>query len=300
MAHSKRLQQAAKDLNLGMDKVIDALASRGHYVEDKPTSKLSEEQVSILDSIFNSITAPSDNKTRDSATTFLKLEDLRRRKGQPKSFFKYFGTQDHHFAGLEDGYLFLSPPSYFNDPFDCSLDLVDFSSRSNKNFNKKAVDRFKQRIKDIGVCCFSRINDSILMWAHYANSHRGFCLEFNTDNANLTGVHPLDVIYTEKLIKLNFHNSADDAISNMIFTKSLSWQYEEELRCIGDGLVSQDDRKKHFHASELKAVYLGVKCDEATVEKIKAIIKSKYPLTKMYHAVKNHDSFSIRFEVISI
>lgn len=299
MGQLKRIQQAAKDLNLGMDKVIDALASRGHYVENKPTTKLSKEQVDILEEIFNSTTASSHRQVKASATTFQKLEYLRRKKGPPESFFKYFGTQDHHFASLEDGYVFLSSPSHFNDPFDCSLDLVDFSSRSNKNFNKKAIDTFTQRVKDIGVCCFSRINDSILMWAHYGNSHRGFCLEFSADNENSAGIHPLDVCYTEKLIKLNFHNDADDAIANMIFTKSLDWQYEEELRCIGDGLISQDERKKYYNASKLKAIYLGVKCEESTIEKVRDIINRKYPFAKIHQAVKKPDSFSILFEITS-
>lgn len=294
-----RLQQAAKDHGVRIDTVVDALASRGHYVENKPTTKLSVEQIDILEQIFNSSTGLSDTQPKASATTFGKLEYLRGKRGKPASFFKYYGTQDHHFASLENGYVFLAPPSYFNDPFDCSLDLVDFSSPSNKNFNKKAVDRFQQRVKNVGVCCFSRINDSILMWAHYANSHRGFCLEFTTDNENPAGIHPLDVCYAEKLVKLNFHNNADDAIANMIFTKSLDWKYEEELRCIGDGLSTQEERKKPFVASKLKAVYLGVKCEEPTVEKVKDILNRKYPLTKLYQAVKSPDSFSILFEVIS-
>ena len=137
------------------------------------------------------------------------------------------------------------------------------------------------------------------MWAHYGNSHRGFCLEFSADNENSAGIHPLDVCYTEKLIKLNFHNDADDAIANMIFTKSLDWQYEEELRCIGDGLISQDERKKYYNASKLKAIYLGVKCEESTIEKVRDIINRKYPFAKIHQAVKKPDSFSILFEITS-
>ena len=286
-----------------MQEITDVLASRGHYVENKPTTKLSVEQLNIVEEILSddkrTFSSTLEVSSRD-ATTFQKLEYIRRKIGHPKTFFKYFGTQDHHFSSLEDGYIYLSPPSYFNDPFDCSLDLVDFSSRTNKDFNKSAVERFKQRVKDIGVCCFSRINDSILMWAHYANSHRGFCLEFSSDSENPYGIHPLDVCYSEMLVKLNFHNQADDAIVNMIFTKSLDWKYEQEMRCIADGLVSQDDRKKHFDASKLKAVYLGVKCEEVTSEKIKDIVRRKYPLTKVYQASKNSDSFSIQFDTVSI
>ena len=303
MQYPKRLQQAAKDLNMPMQEITNALASRGHYVENKPTTRLSTEQLDIVDEILNGGKRASSStlevSSRD-ATTFQKLEYIRRKTGHPKTFFKYFGTQDHHFSSLEDGYIYLSPPSYFNDPFDCSLDLVDFSSRNNKDFTKRAVERFKQRVKDIGVCCFSRINDSILMWAHYANSHRGFCLEFSSDSENPHGIHPLDVCYSEMLAKLNFHNQADDAIANMIFTKSLDWKYEQEMRCIADGLVSQDDRKKRFDASTLKAVYLGVKCEEVTSEKIKDIVRGKYPLTKVYQASKSSDSFSIQFDTVSI
>ena len=303
MQHTKRLQQAAKDLNLPMEKITDALASRGHYVENKPTTRLSLEQLNIVDEVLNngkSASASVFEVSRRDATTFQKLEYTRRKNGHPKTFFKYFGTQDHHFSSLEDGYVYLSPPSYFNDPFDCSLDLVDFSNRSTKDFNKRAVERFKQRVKDIGVCCFSRINDSILMWAHYANSHRVFCLEFSSDAEDPYAIHPLDVCYSEKLVKLNFHNNADDAIANMIFTKSLDWKYEQELRCIGDGLLSQDDRRKRFDSSIVKAIYLGVRCEEATVDKIKDIVKRKLPSTKLYQASKSPDSFSIQFDTLSI
>src|ERR1035438_7629193 len=30
-----------------------------------------------------------------------------------------------------------------------------------------------------GVCCFSELNNNILMWGHYADKHSGFCLRFN-------------------------------------------------------------------------------------------------------------------------
>ncbi|MCH7721220.1 MAG: DUF2971 domain-containing protein, partial [Planctomycetes bacterium] len=38
----------------------------------------------------------------------------------------------------------------------------------------------KQLLTEGGVCCFAENNDDVLMWAHYAHGHRGFCLEFDT------------------------------------------------------------------------------------------------------------------------
>lgn len=92
MGYPKRLQQASKDLNVGIGIVIDALASYGHYVENKPVTKLSEEQVDILDSIFSSKTVSSNIPVKVSATTIHKLEYLRRKKGNQSHFLN---TSEH-------------------------------------------------------------------------------------------------------------------------------------------------------------------------------------------------------------
>jgi translation initiation factor IF-2 len=51
-ATPKRLQQAAKDLNIGMDRVVEALSKKGIQVENKPTTKLTGEQVALLEKEF--------------------------------------------------------------------------------------------------------------------------------------------------------------------------------------------------------------------------------------------------------
>jgi hypothetical protein len=40
---------------------------------------------------------------------------------------------------------------------------------------------FRPPIRDVdraGVACFSALPDDLLMWAHYADKHRGVCLKF--------------------------------------------------------------------------------------------------------------------------
>ncbi|MBG8553007.1 translation initiation factor IF-2 [Hymenobacter guriensis] len=53
-AAPKRLQQAAKDLNIGMATVVETLAKKGHQVENKPTTKLTADQVGLLEKEFAS------------------------------------------------------------------------------------------------------------------------------------------------------------------------------------------------------------------------------------------------------
>ena len=36
--------------------------------------------------------------------------------------------------------------------------------------------------KSIGMLSLSEVHDSHLLWSHYASAHRGFVIEFDTDN----------------------------------------------------------------------------------------------------------------------
>ncbi|GAB2964305.1 hypothetical protein GCM10027048_37150 [Hymenobacter coalescens] len=53
-AASKRLKQAATDLNVGTHTIVDFLATKGISVENKPTTKLSADQVALLNKEFAS------------------------------------------------------------------------------------------------------------------------------------------------------------------------------------------------------------------------------------------------------
>jgi translation initiation factor IF-2 len=51
-ATPKRLLQAAKDLNIGIDRAVETLSRKGIAVENKPTTKLTGEQVALLEKEF--------------------------------------------------------------------------------------------------------------------------------------------------------------------------------------------------------------------------------------------------------
>ena len=53
-ATPKRLLQAAKDLNIGIDRAVEALSRKGIAIENKPATKLTGEQVSLLEKEFAS------------------------------------------------------------------------------------------------------------------------------------------------------------------------------------------------------------------------------------------------------
>jgi len=51
---TKRLNQAAKDLNVGTSTIVDFLAEKGIDIDNKPTTKLTAEQVRMLNKAFES------------------------------------------------------------------------------------------------------------------------------------------------------------------------------------------------------------------------------------------------------
>lgn len=123
----------------------------------------------------------------------------------------YFSDNLYKFSNFESefwealmfkGQIFMARAGEFNDPFDCLVYLdIDklFSSTNfinqikstspalllnNIDFKKLDKARYQERImqdyqQDIRLTCFSEDWKSILMWSHYANCHKGFCIEYS-------------------------------------------------------------------------------------------------------------------------
>ena len=154
------------------------------------------------------------------------------------------------------------------------------------------------------VACFTQRYDSILMWSHYANKHKGFCIEYDATATNEDGDelkhYLLPVIYSNHLGNLtqefthNIENNKElhTAVYNKAFLrKSIDWKYEHEWRLILPTLVDECD--KSIKCFPIKRVYLGSKmCDEQKI-KIREICSkhnieyvcmkldsSKYEMTK--------------------
>ncbi|WP_175472645.1 MULTISPECIES: DUF2971 domain-containing protein [unclassified Duganella] len=86
-----------------------------------------------------------------------------------------------------------------------------------------------------GVLSLSRTNNNILMWSHYADSHKGIVLGLDETHDFFSGVDrmglkrpPRNVVYSTKrqLVKAG----DTQAFEKLMCQKSLDWAYEEEVR----------------------------------------------------------------------
>ena len=94
------------------------------------------------------------------------------------------------------------------------------------------------------VSCFSEEKESLLMWAYYANSYAGVCLEFDTQNDNLLLENCVKVQYSNDFLP----GSTD---CDFLFRKSSQWEHEKEWRIACKGNVD------FLPCSAVCAIYLG-------------------------------------------
>ena len=60
-------------------------------------------------------------------------------------------------------------------------------------------------IKSIHVACFSETKESILMWSHYADNHKGFCVEYDFKELGISNPFArfiFPVIYTDTIFDM--------------------------------------------------------------------------------------------------
>jgi hypothetical protein len=82
------------------------------------------------------------------------------------------------------------------------------------------------------VYCLTSHPDSILMWSHYADRHRGLALEFATDNECFSAA--LKVAYYSRYPSLEYGDTDPSTILLPLLAKSNSWSHEEEYRLIAE------------------------------------------------------------------
>lgn len=174
---------------------------------------------------------------------------------------------------LTDGEVYLSSPQHFNDPFDfgivqnfLTLDTpekieryVDEGMIKHREFLlRKGIDLEKDREfqlkrlqnldayqqeyehlnseavnKSYGVLSLSARWDSILMWSHYADYHKGFNIGYNEAKMRESGLFGKGgpVMYSDEYPYLNvFDTHSIESSFKQTHYKSEEWAYEEEYR----------------------------------------------------------------------
>lgn len=157
---------------------------------------------------------------------------------------------------FQDGLLWSSKPKHFNDPFDCDLEVTKGITEDDvmedgkfkpavRELIDKAIEAEINANKNSGVICLSEINDSILMWSHYAHNHKGICIEFDRRPGNPLGdpdiCKPVEYGFDYPVIDFGkmFRDRDGKTLELMMRYKANCWEYEKEWRVI----MNQGDKQ---------------------------------------------------------
>jgi len=99
---------------------------------------------------------------------------------------------------------------------------------------QSVIEDFSRKL-EVEICkrrlyCLVPAPDSILMWSHYADHHRGICLEFHVVNALF--LKAWKVAYCSEYPVWVPQDMQDIAL-DVILTKSKDWECEQEFRIVG-------------------------------------------------------------------
>lgn len=210
--------------------------------------------------------------------------------GSPDFLYKYQRLNAYSLASLMNNTIWLAKPTTFNDPFDCAITLdrkkykqsvmhaVSVAMERAKPAglkpehlqdiwpgDKEAFEQFRAHLSEIvqnmGICSYSATPNHLLMWSHYADHHRGFCVQYDCREGTRLRHLAQEVKYEDSVPSLSAADFApqdnEDAIDILWLTKAKCWSYEEEWR-----VMINDGNKAHKAPSEIVSVIFGARMPE--------------------------------------
>lgn len=163
----------------------------------------------------------------------------------------------------------------------------------------KAAKTIKMAIEDkrdkLGILCLTQDKENLLMWAHYADEHKGVCLEFDIMKDLHTFCFPKKVDYSDDYLEIDFFNNPS-SVTDVIFHKSKVWEYEKEYRVVE---IDFPNMTKPLNPQALTGIYFGCRCSEHNINKIKEMAKTNGFEHVKFYKMKKYDN-EHKLEALSV
>ena len=122
----------------------------------------------------------------------------------------------------------------------------------------------KSIMSSIRIGCLSTKYSNNLMWSHYADSHKGYCIEydFSSNDSDTIAKLPFPVVYSSERPKISWEpyimsSTENTAIAHKdiitgLLTKEKIWEYENEWR-----IMIKESEDPLFMMPPITCIYLG-------------------------------------------
>jgi tetratricopeptide (TPR) repeat protein len=169
---------------------------------------------------------------------FMRLIPLSREAPQD-SLYKYSPVNAQRLLSLINSEVYFAQHTKLNDPLECF-----FLNQSHLSMG----ECFRQFDIETRICTMTIDPESILMYAHYANEHKGICVEYELNFRALKNQHDVAYGYVSYEQKQQITNLKD-----LYMLKNSAWQYEKEFRIVRFG-------KRVCEQARIKSITFGLRC----------------------------------------
>ncbi len=234
---------------------------------DKDSSNLKDEMIEFIADIILSHCDPK--KAKKEQIIFMINESTV--NGQiDKEILERILKQDTSFTN-EEKHIFLNSMSNFSNTVDTIV---------NDDAMKNLFVTLMHSKEKIGLCSLTTKRDNKPMWSLYADTYKGYCIEYETpvNKESLYNLYP--VIYTKEfdndIVKFMIKFALETIIrfatngqiktemgcfSELTCTKDSDWEYQDEWRFVSDA----GSKVKTF---KIKSIYLGFDVSKENEQKI--------------------------------
>lgn len=129
-----------------------------------------------------------------------------------------------------------------------------------------------EALKKAGIYSLSGNALNEILWAHYANGHKGFCIEYDLEtllNSYSGTFFSFPIEYSKNPPNIDLKDipgNNQDLIKKLAGYKSQRWSYEQEYR-----ITTNFSGPYYYEYNALKSIYFGLRMDN----KYKALIMKK-------------------------
>lgn len=204
---------------------------------------------------------------------------------------------------LADDKIWISSMDTLNDPFEFSINAnIPFLNdmENDVQLKDKMKNSFEEYLKYKSKCSIFSMcesNSNLLLWSHYANTHKGYCVEYDSiDILEQFQCFLLPVIYQPNYLKVENFDLTDpttpfELALKSVVTKSIEWKYEQEWRIVCTCQSSTNKSEHTIKFPKPTAVYLGCNADYAVESEILKLCSQKQ--IPVYRMKKSLVSYSV-------
>lgn len=225
--------------------------------------------------------------------------------------YKYRKFDSHALECVSENVIWVSKPQDFNDPFEYSfridpdMPIAEVIKRkkdaTHENYMEKQLELIEKIMGNFligGIFSVSETKINSLMWSHYADSHKGFCIGYGKKSDNQLSEKTCHKVSYGKyssfgLMELwkGFEQDNQDikkkVFKAMVLAKDPNWQYEREWRVLygqSNQLIQPDFK--------ITSITFGIRMPDYQKKLLIKLLKDRN--VSFYSAQQKKDSYDLK------